>query len=953
MKDRIHTIPAVLTMFVLLMLFCLSPLSVSARTVPSASVSAALNLTPAEKTWLDNHPIIWVGVMHDWPPMNFVDSNGTVQGVGADYLKALNRLLGGALVPMPGPFKENADRVQNSRLDALMDITFRPERESLFEFTRPYITIPHLLVGHKNGPNYHKEEDLAGKTVALERGFYNVNHFRKNFPAVKVREYATTSEALQAVAQGEADAYAGNRAVAAHLIEKNLLTNLTLMGTLVSPRSELQIGVRKGQKELASILDKAIAAIPATERAAIANRWITTLPERKLDYRQILLIAVLFCGTVIALLTVLVIISRRLNKRLQHQQEYWQTIFEHDGSGHLIVSADRTMLQVNQQFCNLFGYSEAELIGQSARILHLDQQHYEDWAPRFTQVRDGKTHLSAEYPWRRKDGSPFWCVFTGMSLVLPKGQSGVIWSVIETTERKQAEISLRRLSLAVEQSGNIVVITDPQGIIQYVNPRFCEVTGYSSEEAIGQNPRVLKSGYHPPELYASLWRTITSGQTWRGELHNKRKSGDLFWEQATITPLFDDNGQIINFVAIKEDITERKKTDIALQESKDRAEAANRAKTEFLANMSHEIRTPMNGIISMAHLLRMSELNEEQREYLVSMDHSAKNLLALINDILDISKIEAGKFELEYAEFSIRLTVEEIVASQKTRIVQKQLELITDLPDDLPERLEGDPLRFKQILLNLLGNAIKFTGQGSISIAVRPVSRSGATVTLCIVITDTGIGMAPEVLERIFIPFEQADSSTTRKYGGTGLGLSICRRLVELMGGRIWAESQLGYGSSFFVELAFMSPATPSVPVQEPALPKPETIHLQPLKILLAEDNRVNALSMTAILTRMGHQLVTVDDGQQAFEQWHTTGFDCILMDVQMPVMDGVEATRLIRQQEQASDRHVPIIALTAHAMRGDRERLLAEGFDGYVAKPVDFGLLCGEIMRITQKEPS
>ena len=751
---------------------------------------------------------------------------------------------------------------------------------------------------------------------------------------------------------------------------------------------------------------------------------------------------------------------KQAEEELLAERSHLQALFEHNGTGNLIVSSERLMLKVNQQFCDLFGYQAEEMVGQSVRMLHVDQQHYEDWAPTFRQARDGKTHLSAEYPMRRKDGSIFWCFLTGVKLPLQDGEIGVVWSIIDTTERKQDEIALKRLSLAVEQSANIVVITDPHGIIQYVNSRFCEATGYSPEEAIGQTPRILKSGCHPPELYAELWQTITAGQPWRGELLNKTKDGTEFWEQATITPLLDDTGAIINFVAIKEiiterkdaerqmalmnfaldtiheaafmadkdarfyyvnqeasratgysreelltmgiadidtdfsldgwpdlwqqlmvqrsmtfegshrsksgklypvevtanylefngegynlglvrDITERKKIEAALQEAKERAEAANRAKTEFLANMSHELRTPMHGIISTIHLLQSTKLDHEQDEYLENVELSAKSLLAIISDILDISKVEAGKLEFEYVDFSLRQTLHEIIGSQTYTISQKGLELICDLPEDLPDALQGDALRVKQIFLNLLGNAIKFTAQGRITVTARQISRDRNSVTLRLSVSDTGIGMSAAAMERIFAPFEQADSSTTRKYGGTGLGLSICRRLVELMGGRIWAESKEGVGSSFHVELPFLLQQQPErslSQVVKEALP--EQRPTRSLKILLAEDNQINARSMTAILSRMGHQVTAVEDGLQALEQWRTTEWDCILMDVQMPVMDGIEATRQIRQEQQQRGSHTAIIALTAHALRGDRERIMAEGFDNYIAKPVDMELL-------------
>ena len=758
---------------------------------------------------------------------------------------------------------------------------------------------------------------------------------------------------------------------------------------------------------------------------------------------------------------------KQAEEELLAERSHLQALFEHNGTGNLIVSSERLMLKVNQQFCHLFGYTEAELVGQSVQMLHVDQQHYEDWAPTFRQVRDGKTHLTAEYPMRRKDGTIFWCYLTGVKLQLQDGATGVVWSIIDTTERKQAEIALKRLSLAVEQSANIVVITDSNGLIQYVNPRFCEVTGYSPEEAIGRTPGILKSGHHPPSVYAELWQTITSGQPWRGELLNRTKDGTEFWEQATITPLLDDTGTIINFVAIKEviterkaieqqmallnfaldtvheaaymadkdarfryvnqeacratgysreelltmgiadvdidfpaeqwpalwqqltvqrsqtfegrhktkagriypvevtanylefngqgynlglvrDITERKKSEAALQEAKERAESASRTKSEFLANMSHELRTPMHGIISMAHLLRSTKLDPEQDEYLENVELSAKSLLTILSDILDISKVEAGKLELEFADFSLRQTIHEVVGAQAYPIRQKGLELVCNLSEELPDILQGDALRVKQIILNLLGNAVKFTAQGQIRIEVRQVSREGNRVTLRLSVRDTGIGISAAAMERIFAPFEQADSSTTRRYGGTGLGLSICRRLVELMGGRIWAESTQGVGSCFHVELPFLLQKRPEPALSPVKTMLPEHKPSHSLQILLAEDNLINARSMTAILSRLGHQVTTVADGMQAVEQWRSTRWDCILMDVQMPVLDGIEATRMIRREEQQRGSHTLVIALTAHALRGDRERILAEGFDSYIAKPVDIELLLAELALVT-----
>ncbi len=390
-----------------------------------------------------------------------------------------------------------------------------------------------------------------------------------------------------------------------------------------------------------------------------------------------------------------------------------------------------------------------------------------------------------------------------------------------------------------------------------------------------------------------------------------------------------------------------------LEQALKAAEAASRTKSEFLANMSHEIRTPMNGVIGMAQLLRFTPLTAEQREYLDNIELSGNNLLTLINDILDLSKIEAGKLDLETAVFSLRRTVQEVVANQYSRITQKRLELNIQLADEVPDELIGDALRLKQILFNLLGNAIKFTEEGRIGISVTMADAQDHRTMVRLEITDTGIGMAPPVMERIFGYFEQADSSSTRKYGGSGLGLAICRRLTELMGGRIWAKSVEGAGSTFTVELPFLVPHHAPQQQADETTGMPGAALSQQLHLLIAEDNPLNASTLQKILDRLGHRSLVVKDGRQALERWRQAAWSCILMDIQMPVMDGRVATATIRQQEQSVGGHIPIIAVTAYAMQGDRERLLAEGFDGYLSKPLDINELRDELARLTAYPPA
>jgi CheY-like chemotaxis protein len=344
-------------------------------------------------------------------------------------------------------------------------------------------------------------------------------------------------------------------------------------------------------------------------------------------------------------------------------------------------------------------------------------------------------------------------------------------------------------------------------------------------------------------------------------------------------------------------------------------------------------------------------LTEEQQEYLGYIDSSGRNLLSLINDILDLSKIESGMIELELDEFSLERAVNDVINTQLSVIRNKHLEITSAIAPDIPEIVLGDQLRFKQVILNLLGNAIKFTAQGGISIDLTLENRLEDTAVVRISVTDSGIGMAPEQLEKIFGAFTQADSSTTRRYGGTGLGLAICRRLIELMGGSILVESSPGKGSVFRVSLPFEVAPQPEAAAS--GLSADQCLWDGPLySILVAEDNPVNQRFISIILRKMGHEVVCSSDGAQAVEAWRSGRFDCILMDIQMPVMGGEEALLQIRKEEDPKDGCIPIIALTAHALKGDRARFLESGFDGYLAKPLQLEALNGELMRLQSSSP-
>ncbi|WP_395022654.1 response regulator [Dongia sp.] len=913
-------------------------------------------LTSEERTWLANHQPIRLGLYKGgWAPFDLMDRTGRHQGISADYLALVTQRLGIMVEPVVyADWRSVLEAAKRQEVDLLVSVGQTPEREAYLAFSKPYITSNNVVVARRSDSGIRSIDDLAGKIVVIEKGYAINDVLPVKVPTVKIVNVEDTEAALRAVASGRADAYVGDLIVSTFLISRLNLANLDLRGEAGFKTSELHFAVRKDWPELAGLIDRAIETISDAERQEIRDRWLPHVAS--IDWGDI---AAKYwpIPLAIALLLAWAVVS---NRRLRHEVEE-RLKAERDAERHraelqaimdnapaLIYQkgVDGRYLFVNKHWSAAFGFKDGDAVGKTDHELFPAASAAEIVASDKYVIESGQVRI-AEEQLPLVDG-----MHTAINTMFPlMDEIGKAYAVCgfctDITERKRAEEKFRMI---FDNTLDAFFLFNAQGFLD-CNAAALRLFGIP-DRARMQGLDIMDPRLTPPTqpdgkasadvVKAALDEVVRTGRPVTFDWCNRKwDSGEPFFSEVVLMML-EMEGEHVAFANVR-DITPRKRAEEAILNAKQAAEAATQAKSDFLANMSHEIRTPMNAIIGMSHLALKTALDPRQRDYVKKIQQAGQHLMGIINDILDFSKIEAGKLSTEEIDFDLEKVMENVSTLVSEKAGAKGLELIIEVDRTVPATLRGDPLRLGQILINYANNAVKFTETGEIHIAVKADAIADDYVVLRFSVRDTGIGMTPEQKARMFQSFQQADSSTTRKYGGTGLGLAISKRLAELMGGTVGVESEAGQGSTFW----FTAKLGKGAAQRKALIPNPD---LRGLKVLVVDDNPHARMVLAEMLSDMTFETLQAGSGAEAVAALKAEAaagkpIQAVYLDWQMPALDGLETAAAIRALDLAPAPH--LIMVTAHGREDVLKRAPAAGIEAVLIKPVAPSLLFDTTIRI------
>jgi PAS domain S-box-containing protein len=944
------------------------------------SNSRDVYLTAEESKFLAENGPIKMCVDPDWYPYEKVNESGRYTGIAADLIEliAARANLEMQLVPT-ADWTDSINTVRLAKADILCFLNQTPERAIWLDFTDAYFADPTVFITREDHDYISDPARLRGEIVVLPAGTSVEERLRQEYPNLKILIVSTEAEAFEMISQREADMTLRSLTMAAYTIKKQGLFNLKIAGQLSDYTNSFRIGVRKDKESLVKILNKAIATISPEEVELIVNRHVAIEVQTRTDYTVATYI-VLVLVIIISVILFWVNYLRRFNRKMACRQKELQDlggklqllseqlrlvidtvpnlIFARDDEGRFILA--------NQAVADLFGLRAEDIVGKSMNELGLAP----DDAAQYLQddqavIASGKQLLIPEEPIKLRNGSFGWY----QTIKIPYAHPGfsrpaVLGVAVDITRRLEAEEALRereeKFRLLTEFTSDVIwVLNLTQNRFTYISPSVYGLRGVTAEEALVESVEQTMPEASQRLVQQAIARDLeafladpATEKHYLYEIQQYCKDGGLIWVEVA-TQFRYNRDREIEVVGVSRNIEKRKKLEGQLISAKDAADRANAAKSDFLANMSHEIRTPLSAIGGFLELLKQSGLADHQRDYEEKAAIASKMLMIIINDILDFSKIEAGKLELEAVDFVLHSSINNVVVMMAEKAAAKKLSLRYQMADEIPPCLVGDSFRLEQVLLNLLSNAVKFTESGSVVVKTKNLpALKEAHARFEISVTDTGIGMTPEQLQKLFRPFVQADGSTTRRFGGSGLGLVICQSLLGLMESEIQVESHPGQGSRFYFTVELPIGNCDAVNKSRAGFWEADFAAIQTLhgvRVLLAEDNALNQQVAAELMRAVGIEVDVAENGQEVLDKFSSNEakrYDLLLMDIQMPVLDGFIVTRMLRERGLAE---LPIIALTANAIHGYREQCIAAGMNDYLSKPIDSKTLYQTIARWTK----